>query len=73
MTSSPQAPSGDDNDDDPKFVCFACVGESHLSDIIHESGEEKTCSYCNTEQEAIGIEALCAAPAAPALSDPRPV
>ncbi len=58
MTSSPQASSGDDNDDDPKFVCFACVGESHLSDIIHESGEEKTCSYCNAGQEAIGIEAL---------------
>ncbi|BBC03847.1 hypothetical protein [Bradyrhizobium elkanii] len=46
----------EDAEADSKFVCFACVCDSFLSDVIQESGEQQTCSYCHTTQAAIGIE-----------------
>lgn len=58
MTPSSQPAPSDDDEPEQKCVCFACVGERYLSDLIHASGKEQTCSYCNETQEAIGIEEL---------------
>jgi RES domain-containing protein len=58
MTTSSQAALVDDDETDSKCVCFACVNENYLSDLIQASGKEQTCSYCNETQETIGIEEL---------------
>jgi hypothetical protein len=57
MSLSPESLSVDDDADD-KFICFACVGDSFLSDTIQKSGEQHACSYCHTTQQAIGLEEL---------------
>ncbi|HJU03842.1 MAG TPA: RES domain-containing protein [Nitrospiraceae bacterium] len=56
MSVSTASLPSDDAEADSKFVCFACVGDSFLSDVIQKSGEQQTCSYCHTTQAAMGIE-----------------
>jgi hypothetical protein len=58
MTPPSQNDPSDDDETEEKCICFACVGESHLSDLIHTAGKAQPCSYCGEIREAIGIEEL---------------
>jgi len=48
----------DENQAEPKHVCFACVGDSYLSNDIKKNGKSKLCSYCGKKRRGITIDDL---------------
>ncbi|NQE61463.1 RES family NAD+ phosphorylase [Caulobacter sp. RHG1] len=48
----------DDEDDDGRWVCAECVGETYLSDQILASRDETTCAFCEQEAACITIDEL---------------
>lgn len=41
-----------------KVICYQCVGERYLSEMIEADGQTKTCGYCDSEAECISIDEL---------------
>jgi hypothetical protein len=52
--------NADEETQEQKRVCSACVGEVYLSDLIDKTGTKDPCAYCDGEMErrAITIAAL---------------
>ena len=47
-----------DDDDDQKHICFECVGETYLAQVIERGGEAEECSYCGQTLACIPVEDL---------------
>jgi hypothetical protein len=47
-----------DSDDDVRWLCAICIGESYLRQKVEDEGEEQTCSYCDTVGQCFTIEAV---------------
>ncbi len=48
----------DDDDDQHKYICFECVEETYLAQLIERDGKANKCAYCGQTQTTISIKEL---------------
>lgn len=39
-------------------VCFACIGEAYLSQVIEKKSVTDECSYCGEREQCLSLEKL---------------
>ncbi len=46
------------DDEDPKYICCECIGESFLKNEIQSKDVRRKCAYCDELNESISLDEL---------------